>query len=80
MNSLSSSSGLISELEAISSLSIISEELVFKLIEIAQQEISPISDARGSEAYKRLALEQLIKAHFLKLFPELDVEGIVGGN
>ncbi|MFL5810667.1 MAG: FAD binding domain-containing protein [Flavisolibacter sp.] len=59
---------------------IISEELVFKLIEIVQQEISPITDVRGSETYKRLALEQLIKAHFLKLFPELEMERIVGGN
>ncbi len=32
---------------------IISEELVYELIEIVQTEISPISDARGSEDYKR---------------------------
>ena len=48
----------------------ISEELVDDAIEIAQSEISPISDARGSKDYKTLLLAQLIKAHFLKLFPE----------
>jgi xanthine dehydrogenase small subunit len=36
---------------------------------IAQKEISPISDARGSADYKRLLLQQLIHAHFLKQFP-----------
>ncbi|MDZ7635148.1 MAG: hypothetical protein U5L72_12280 [Bacteroidales bacterium] len=38
--------------------------------EIMQEEISPISDARGSAEYKRLLLRQLLIAHFLKLFPE----------
>ena len=38
--------------------------------EVLQQEISPISDARGSADYKRLLLRQLLFAHFLKLFPE----------
>lgn len=37
--------------------------------EIMQSEISPISDARGSADYKRLALRQLFFAHFIKLFP-----------
>ncbi|MCL4550303.1 MAG: FAD binding domain-containing protein [Bacteroidetes bacterium] len=37
---------------------------------IAQTEISPINDARGSAEYKRLLLRQLIYAHFVKLFPE----------
>ena len=55
----------------------ISEDLVHETIEIAQTEISPISDARGSKEYKRLLLGQLIKAHFLKLFPELSVEKIM---
>lgn len=50
----------------------ITEELVNDLIEIAQKEISPISDARGTETYKRLLLSQLIKAHFIKLFPHLN--------
>jgi xanthine dehydrogenase small subunit len=38
--------------------------------EIMQGEISPISDVRGSEAYKRLLLRQILFAHMLKLFPE----------
>jgi xanthine dehydrogenase small subunit len=37
--------------------------------EIIQNEISPISDVRGTEAYKRLLLRQLFYAHFVKLFP-----------
>ena len=49
----------------------ITGELIDEVIEIAQSEISPISDARGSEDYKRLLLGQLIKAHFITLFPKL---------
>lgn len=37
--------------------------------EILQKEISPISDVRGTEEYKRLLLRQLFFAHFAKLFP-----------
>jgi len=37
---------------------------------VAQSEIAPITDRRGSADYKRLLLRQLIYAHFLKLFPE----------
>nr|VFJ92397.1 MAG: xanthine dehydrogenase small subunit [Candidatus Kentron sp. H]VFJ93437.1 MAG: xanthine dehydrogenase small subunit [Candidatus Kentron sp. H]VFK00313.1 MAG: xanthine dehydrogenase small subunit [Candidatus Kentron sp. H] len=37
---------------------------------IAQAEISPTGDARGSADYKRLLLRQLIYAHFITLFPE----------
>jgi len=55
----------------------VSEELIEKLTEVAQKEISPISDARGSEAYKRLLLSQLIKAHFITLFPHLQVSKII---
>lgn len=46
---------------------IISKTVVDEAIEIAQAEISPISDARGTEAYKRLLLTQLIKAHFIEM-------------
>jgi xanthine dehydrogenase small subunit len=35
-----------------------------------QEEISPISDVRGSSEYKRLLLRQLFFCHFLKLFPD----------
>jgi len=45
------------------------EDNIAEATAIAQTEISPISDARGSEAYKRLLLSQLIKAHFITLFP-----------
>jgi xanthine dehydrogenase small subunit len=37
---------------------------------IAQTEISPINDVRGSSHYKRLLLRQLIFAHFMNLFPQ----------
>jgi xanthine dehydrogenase small subunit len=37
--------------------------------EVIREEISPISDVRGSKEYKRLLLRQLFLAHFLKLFP-----------
>lgn len=40
-------------------------------LSITQNEISPISDVRGTAEYKKFLLNQLIKAHFLKLFPEL---------
>jgi xanthine dehydrogenase small subunit len=55
----------------------LSEELIAEAIEIAQTEISPISDARGAEEYKRLLLNQLIKAHFITLFPQLEVEKLL---
>ncbi|WP_375437976.1 FAD binding domain-containing protein [uncultured Hymenobacter sp.] len=55
----------------------VSETLIRETVEIAQLEIAPISDARGTEAYKRLLLNQLIKAHFLTLFPHLNVEQVL---
>jgi xanthine dehydrogenase small subunit len=45
----------------------IDEDIIQEAIEIAQSEITPISDTRGSAAYKRLLLGQLIKAHFITL-------------
>ncbi|WP_457616909.1 FAD binding domain-containing protein [Lutibacter sp.] len=48
----------------------ISEEIIFEAQKILQEEISPISDVRGTSAYKRLLARQLFYAHFLKLFPE----------
>jgi len=44
------------------------EETIADAIEIVQQEISPISDVRGSVKYKRLLLRQLFRAHFYELF------------
>lgn len=37
---------------------------------ILQTEISPISDVRGSAAYKRLLARQLLRAHFLEIFSD----------
>ena len=48
---------------------ILSPELINETISVAQDEISPISDARGNSDYKQLLLSQIIKSHFLKLFP-----------
>ena len=45
-------------------------ETLRKSAEVIQQEVSPISDARGSADYKRLLLRQLVFAHFLKFFPQ----------
>ncbi len=52
---------------------ILEEKLVYEAIAVAQTEVQPISDARGTEAYKRLLLQQLIKAHFVTLFPALQI-------
>lgn len=46
-------------------------EVLRETIAIALTEISPMSDARGTARYKTLLLSQLIKAHFLTLFPNL---------
>jgi len=45
-------------------------ETVKTAAKIAQNEIAPISDTHGSAQYKRLLLQQLVYAHFVKLFPE----------
>jgi xanthine dehydrogenase small subunit len=37
---------------------------------IAQEEITPISDIRGSISYKRLLVRQLLTAHFFTFFPD----------
>lgn len=55
----------------------LAEELVHKAIEVMKTEISPISDARGSKKYKTLLLGQLIKAHFITLFPEISINKIL---
>ena len=45
-------------------------ETVKRAAAVAQSEISPISDVRGSARYKRFLLGRLILAHFLALFSE----------
>ena len=47
------------------------DETMLAANEIAQQEISPIADARGTEAYKRLLVRQLLRAHVIETtFPQ----------
>ena len=43
---------------------------IIKANEIIQEEISPISDVRGTEEYKRLLVRQLFFAHFIKFCPK----------
>ncbi|MGV3638319.1 MAG: FAD binding domain-containing protein [Flavobacteriales bacterium] len=45
-------------------------ETVRAAITVMNEEITPISDARGTADYKRLLLRQLFFAHFMELFPE----------
>ena len=52
----------------------LNRESIEAVIKIAMTEISPISDARGTAVYKRLLLSQLIKAHFIRLFPAMETE------
>lgn len=52
-------------------------ETIKELLKIIRSEISPISDARGTKEYKNLLLIQLIKAHFIQLFPALDVKKLL---
>ncbi len=51
---------------------IINAAVIEALIETVQTEISPISDTRGTATYKRFLLSQLIRAHFIILFPEFE--------
>ena len=46
------------------------ESTIQSALDILQEEISPISDVRGSADYKRLLLRQLVFAHFMECFPE----------
>jgi xanthine dehydrogenase small subunit len=55
----------------------VTEDLIAATIATAQTEVSPISDARGTVEYKRLLLAQLIKAHFITLFPLLNIDKII---
>lgn len=47
----------------------LNSETVKEAEAILQSEISPISDVRGTSAYKRLLAKQLFFAHFIELFP-----------
>ena len=48
----------------------VTQGIILQGSKIMQEEISPISDVRGSAEYKRLLLRQLLVAHFIKLFPD----------
>ena len=48
----------------------VAPETVARAVAVAQEEISPISDVRGSAEYKRLLVRNLLVAHFTNLFPE----------
>lgn len=50
----------------------LTESLIREASFLLQTEVTPISDARGTEDYKRLLLAQLFKAHFITLFPQLE--------
>jgi len=49
----------------------IDENIIDEACLLVDLEISPISDARGTEAYKRFLIKQLIRAHFITLFPAI---------
>ncbi len=55
----------------------VTEGLVHEAIRSARSEVAPISDARGRADYKLRLLEQLIRAHFLQLFPQLEAQRIL---
>jgi xanthine dehydrogenase small subunit len=55
----------------------ISTETIMDATRVAIDEISPISDARGTKEYKSLLLAQLIKAHFITLFPQLELDKLI---
>ena len=48
----------------------VNDKIIEEIITIMQSEISPISDARGTAAYKTLLLGQLIKSHFINISKE----------
>jgi xanthine dehydrogenase small subunit len=45
-------------------------QTLFEANKVLQNEISPISDVRGSSDYKRLLAKQLFFVHFIELFPK----------
>ena len=45
-------------------------EIIKQAEQVMQTELAPISDARGTIAYKRLLARQLFFAHFITLFPD----------
>jgi len=54
--------------------------VINEAVAIAKEEITPISDARGTASYKRFLLGQLIKAHFISLFPEHNFQTMIAAQ
>ncbi|MCP4437710.1 MAG: (2Fe-2S)-binding protein, partial [Aureispira sp.] len=52
----------------------VSVEVLSEALDIAQTEVAPISDVRGTAEYKKLLLRQLMLGHFIKFFPEMAKE------
>jgi len=50
----------------------LSSTVLNDFFEIVNKEVSPISDARGTAAYKRLLTRQLILAHFITFFGPIE--------
>ena len=59
---------------------VLNENNVLYACFLAEEEISPISDTRGSEMYKKLLLRQLIKAHFITLFDTIIAQNLIVAN
>ncbi|MBD3367582.1 MAG: hypothetical protein GF405_05355 [Candidatus Eisenbacteria bacterium] len=55
----------------------LSPELVEEVARLAVSETSPITDVRGSAEYRRRLLRRLIIAHFVELFPSLELEALI---
>ncbi|MGI4739414.1 MAG: FAD binding domain-containing protein [Janthinobacterium lividum] len=55
----------------------LSAETAASANEVMQEEISPIGDVRGTAAYKRLLLRQLLFAHFLRFAPEMTLSELL---
>lgn len=55
----------------------INKSTIEQAVEVIQTEVAPISDARGTEEYKRLLLKQLFFAHFVELYPETFKEEVL---
>ena len=44
-------------------------------LRLAEGEIAPIDDMRGSREYKRILMRRLLIAHFVSLFPDMEFSG-----
>ncbi len=57
---------------------VLSNQLITDAEKVMQKEISPISDIRGTDKYKRLLARQLFFAHFIELFPnKFELSGLI---